>query len=300
MKYEKFEIKNFKGIQSIALDLKGTPQSSIFIFVGLNESGKTTILEALSFFYRNLKDEKEITLQPDVVNDIHDLIPKNKKDNFNDKISIRCTFSLEQQDIEIITKEVLDQGYIIENFNPEISITHSYEFLNSVFQKKSNIWTTPILIKKKGRGQTKSIKIYLSDTVWPVFYQSIYKIMPPILYYPNFLFDFPDKIYLEETENEGKEQTFYRKVLQDILDSLDNDLNLKTHIIDRANSGKNQENDALEIVLNKMGDKITRMVFNNSFSIFGSNARNKQIFVSYPKNNSITNICRIEIKRWSR
>ncbi len=50
MRYTKFTIKKFKGIEELELDLTKYPVGKIFPLVGLNESGKTTILEAIIFF----------------------------------------------------------------------------------------------------------------------------------------------------------------------------------------------------------------------------------------------------------
>lgn len=50
MRYTSFEIENFKGIRSLRLDLDSTPKSQVYTLVGLNESGKTTILEAIDYF----------------------------------------------------------------------------------------------------------------------------------------------------------------------------------------------------------------------------------------------------------
>ncbi len=47
MRYTAFKIKNFKGIRELELKLDSAPNSNIFTIVGLNESGKTTIIEAL-------------------------------------------------------------------------------------------------------------------------------------------------------------------------------------------------------------------------------------------------------------
>jgi AAA15 family ATPase/GTPase len=90
MRYTSFFIANFKGIQDLTLDLDGNPASKISILVGLNESGKTTIMEALSFFYENIRDtnERHLTLHPSGIVDKHSLIPKNRKDNFSDKTKI--------------------------------------------------------------------------------------------------------------------------------------------------------------------------------------------------------------------
>lgn len=50
MRYTHFEIENFKGIASLRLDLDSAPLSNIHTLVGLNESGKTTVLEAMDYF----------------------------------------------------------------------------------------------------------------------------------------------------------------------------------------------------------------------------------------------------------
>ncbi|WP_322364606.1 AAA family ATPase [Pseudomonas sp. Teo4] len=45
-----FEIKNYKGIVSTSIELSGRSDTPIVMLIGLNESGKTTILEAISQF----------------------------------------------------------------------------------------------------------------------------------------------------------------------------------------------------------------------------------------------------------
>ncbi|GFO97543.1 hypothetical protein ig2599ANME_1747 [groundwater metagenome] len=50
MKFTEFKIKNFKGIEDITINLDKSPNANIYTLVGLNESGKTTILEAINLF----------------------------------------------------------------------------------------------------------------------------------------------------------------------------------------------------------------------------------------------------------
>ena len=50
MEYVSFEITNFKGIDHVKVDLDRHPVGPVCYFVGLNESGKTTVLEAISYF----------------------------------------------------------------------------------------------------------------------------------------------------------------------------------------------------------------------------------------------------------
>ena len=53
MKYTKFIIENYKGIPNVELDLTKKPNFNIFTLVGLNESGKTSLLEAIDLFKNN-------------------------------------------------------------------------------------------------------------------------------------------------------------------------------------------------------------------------------------------------------
>ncbi|MBM0170454.1 ATP-binding protein [Altererythrobacter sp. C41] len=47
VRYLKFRIQNFKGIKDTEVDLRSSTGANVFSLVGLNESGKTTILEAI-------------------------------------------------------------------------------------------------------------------------------------------------------------------------------------------------------------------------------------------------------------
>ena len=50
MQYVSFRIQNFKGIKDTKVSLKSVAGASVFAFVGLNESGKTTVLQAIHSF----------------------------------------------------------------------------------------------------------------------------------------------------------------------------------------------------------------------------------------------------------
>ncbi len=82
MKFSKFEIINFKGIEHVIIDLEKSPDANIFTLVGLNESGKTTILEALNFFDPSVIGIKALDLPGSRIKDFNSLIPISKRDNF--------------------------------------------------------------------------------------------------------------------------------------------------------------------------------------------------------------------------
>jgi hypothetical protein len=140
------------------------------------------------------------------------------------------------------------------------------------------------------------IKLTSNHQLWTPVLQHLKDSIPPLIYYPNFLFDFPDKIYLDMEQTEDKKQAFYCRVLQDVLDSIQNNLNVNTHIVSRARSDKPQDRDACESVLNKMGAQITRLVFNNKFSIFKGDTKRKEIIVTYPRIDESNEKCYVELK----
>lgn len=286
MKYSGFSIRNFRGIKKLDLNFGSQPQSNVSVFVGLNECGKTTVMEALSFFHENINKKENFRIIGDTVskNDIHSLIPKNRKDNFSDCIEIEAQITLDDKDKKEIKKILEDKNFKCTEFSSESSISCKYHFKNSSFDKKSYSWSIEIL-GRQGKGK-KDIVFNSKHDAWNEAYEHLCKSLPEIIYYPNFLFDFPDFIYLEDRENEGIEQRFYRKLIQDILDSLNNKLNLNTHLVKRAKSDENSDKEALESVINKMSHKVSNVVFNKTTSVFSSNQNSKSILISFPKKDS--------------
>lgn len=86
MKCTRFEITNFKGIRKLTLDLAAHPQGRITTLVGLNESGKTTILEALDYLKLGINDSDPLDLLGLDRDDPHALIPISDRSNFNGSI----------------------------------------------------------------------------------------------------------------------------------------------------------------------------------------------------------------------
>jgi len=268
MKYQTFKIKNFKGINELDLSLDNEPRSKIITLVGLNESGKTTILEALDFFRNGLQHSEH-----------HVLIPKDKKLRFSENISVNAKLTLDEDDIADITS-LLDQNnlVVVGDFGP-INIERLLSFSESKFvEEKFNI---DVAFKvRKSRGTTEKNLSEFSDTYENVK-QSIQNRRPNIIYYENFLFDFPTRIYLEQEKKKGNntKQQFFRQVIQDVLDSIDPALNIQKHIVERINSGKNEDKEALDSTISRMSSKITNEVFTAWGQLFNSD--NKQILITY-------------------
>lgn len=268
MKYQGFKIKNFKGIKELELKLDNEPRSKIVTLVGLNESGKTTILEALDFFRNGLQHSE-----------YHVLIPKDRKLIFTEDISVKASMQLEDQDIEDI-KNILSQSNLtIVGDMRLVEIERILSFSESKFVEEK--FDTKINLKvKKVRGTTEKNLSEFPEAVDSIK-QSVLNRRPNIIYYENFLFDFPTKIYLEETKKKGNnpKQSFYRQVIQDVLDSIDPALDVQKHIVARINTGKNEDKEALDSTISRMSSKITDVVFTAWGQLFDS--ANKQILINY-------------------
>ena len=286
MRYLSFEIFNFKGIKRLLVDLDGNPPSRVFTLVGLNESGKTTILDALYYFNEGIEAEDIEEVLHEARFPIYSLIPKNRQDNFTDSIKIQAWLKLEDKDTECINRLLKSNNFILNEIDHKVKLRLEYSFSNSSFVDKIIDWEIDGSVRKlKGK---KIFPLIKEDSNHNLIKSALLPRLPKIIYYPNFLFEFPDKIYLEEKDNEGDKQEFYRNLLQDILDSLENDLDLNTHIVERAKRAaeRPQERAFLESVLSKMGIKITKTVFNSELSVFRGNATNKTITLDYPKTDS--------------
>src|SRR6476469_5698841 len=94
MRYEKFEFSNFKGIESLILDLTG----DVTTLIGLNESGKTTILEAIYCFSYGAENLDVINPALASLRDPEQWIPISRRANFNDSIRISASVSLSTDD----------------------------------------------------------------------------------------------------------------------------------------------------------------------------------------------------------
>ncbi len=250
MRYSKFEIKKYKGIEKLVLDLDSIPVLNIFTLVGLNESGKTTILEAINSFQNPAKDNNE-------------LIPKSKRSNFNDSITIKAHLKADSEDIIAINDFLKSQGYRLAKDITEFTVENVLKYLSSSYQKSNAIWQMGLFVLPINSKSKKALDLYkTNEPVWQKLIDYIRaNLLPKIVYYPNFLFNFPNAIYLEEREGEPEEARFYRNVVQDVLNSLNQDLNIKTHLVDRKVNGTKNDLENIEKVLSDMAGMITQSVF---------------------------------------
>jgi AAA15 family ATPase/GTPase len=283
MRYKSFYIKNYKGIKELTIDLDRDPKTNIITLVGLNESGKTTILEAISLF----------SVEPDAAV-IHKLIPKSKKFSFTDTIEIHATLQLDEEDENAVQAFCGSQDF--KNIQPIKEFTQKivYEFKDSEYKEEDSGWEYEFSLNGLKRKKQYN-RTYNPET--PEF-EAIQKfictnLLPPIIYYPNFLFDFPIRIYLEESTTEDKEQKTYRAVLNDIMDTFNEGLNIQDHIIKRLRNPSEGTNEALESTIDRMSVQITKVVFKAWGQLFDSNGKEIRL---KPAIDPATNLAYLEVK----
>ncbi len=277
MKYTHFEIENFKGIERIRLDLGAAPKAHVYTLVGLNESGKTTVLQAINLLqYREELDSLGVPGYAD--EDVHDLIPIAKRANFNDSVAIRAHVVLGDGDEQRVRKELAGQNIHLDQPIGELGIEQQYGFKNSRVIENQPKVTWSIDLRGRVAGQRRTRR--LGGEALQTAVKQLRTLLPRILYFPNFLFEFPDRIYLENAPSDEEKHTFYRTVLQDVLDAIGGGINLKDHVLERAKSKESFDERSLESVLLKMGGHITKTVFTNWDKIFKRGAGKKEILVT--------------------
>ena len=281
MKLVSFKVKNFKGIGNLKIAFNNTPNNGVYTLVGINESGKTTILEALNYYEYN--DEKELNKISNAMLPSHeDIIPIKNRSNFNDDIIIEATHELDEDDKQDLIAFIESNcDFILENSIDEITTTQKYEYKNSKFDKMESTWILPLRGKRKNSRSKKVIE--LDKDNWQKAVNHLKERMPKILYFPTTLFDFPDKIYLNKQTKEYKDE-FYKDVIQDILNSLNENLNIKEHIVDRILNGTSNDKANVQQITLKMGKKLSTVILKEWSSVLGNKAN--QISVNIDKDDT--------------
>lgn len=260
MRFTSFHIQTFKGIKDLKFDLKANPDLNITTLVGLNESGKTTVLEAINFLQESIGSDQA-----------HKIIPREKSSNFTGNVVVKGTLTLDDDDQKKLADFCESKDFYLAAPITSFDIERSYEFKGSVPVEAKRNWTIALVGRLSARASTNKRLHDEDEPRWNEVIKFITdNLMPKIIYYPNFLFDFPEKIYLDASIAEGKtqKQVLYRNVLQDILDSLGEGLDLQEHIHDRLKGGTPAQRNALQATLLKMSASITDTVIRPWNSIF--------------------------------
>ncbi len=188
MKYSQFIIENYKGIDKITLDLTN---NRIITLVGLNESGKTTIMEALKAFYelsrgRALTEFEKNTFRP-------------KGIDFTGKIKLSANVEFESDDIKKISNYINSLSLPYQVIVPKNAINYSHVFEYNLHNFKEHNRYAIYDLKIKIVDETnKTVEKTLFDhdkDMWSNIVTYIRKeLFPEIIYYEDFVFNIPEEI----------------------------------------------------------------------------------------------------------
>lgn len=245
MRYINFKIENYKGIKDLTIDLDFQPDHKIYTLVGLNESGKTTILEAINDFEFEVPADQR-----------HLLIPKSSAGGFTGDIKIKACLRFSEQDKEQI-REFVKTKIRAKNVivGDSTTLERKYSFSNSTPGDAARTYTNFVTINKTLKPKTSLLSEAQKTELWN-FVKS--KIFPEIIFYRDFLSKFPDKVYLQTTDSKEKE---YLSIIEDVLTSINTTYNVETSLLGRLSNLTDANKQALEAVENEMGAKISKVVF---------------------------------------
>lgn len=247
MRYTKFTIENYKGIKKLDLDLSISPDHKIYTLIGLNESGKTTILEAINDFELEVPNAEK-----------HKLIPKSAAGGFTGDVVIKATLSFSDEDKARIIKFVSGKGKFKEVVVSDLlTLERKYKFENSKPIESKKTYVHFVSIKKTAKSKLTNIDKPISEEVWTYVKDNL---LPEIIFYRDFLSKFPEKIFLEPEATEPKEKE-YLSIIEDVLVSINPSYTVKDSLLSRLGDPNEANKQALEAVENEIGAKISEVVF---------------------------------------
>jgi len=303
MKIVKFDIKNFKGVKHASVDVDGKYAGNVTTLIGLNESGKTTILEAISNFIAEDKDTANLVGTVQKRSELQDLIPKHRKAAFTDHVSIAAVIRLDDDDISALThmfREECGMDLLNSSVIREITVEHVRIFEDSTFKSTTNFWQKIAFGLKAKRARNYKIYGGSGDSskeekdIWLKGIGLLRSRLPKIVYFPTLLFNFPDRIYLEGDDSETN--SYYVKVIQDVLDSQGGGLTIEKHIMDRITRLRSThsavetfvaillgspERGQIDAVLQRVSNEMSRVIFGAWNEILGRNVRDKRVQIDW-------------------
>ena len=197
------------------------------------------------------------------------MIHKKDSGNFGETIEVQAILALSEEDTKIINNKLLESKLLAENSIKNIKITKKTSFASNKFIKEKSVTTwqfEPDLNVKTRRAQTYSRLSDINNELWNEIVSELKKNIPKILYFSNFLFDFPEKIYLEDvvnmpvSEKEKEQQSQYRQIIDDILRSKDSRYSLQDFISKLKDANTSSSQSAVETqkqdIANILNEKI--------------------------------------------
>jgi len=289
MRYLKFRICNFKGIKDTEVDLQSSTGANVFAFVGLNESGKTTILEAIHSFSPDFRTRSlRRTQAKGGAEAAKERLPRHEIASFTGRITVEASVSTTAEDKSGIASYILAEADLIvspDSIPGIIRLTRDDIFERGDYIRTENDVDFQVKGKLKGgRKENLVDKAILYDAVW--------NHTPDIAYHDSFIFDFPDRIYL--TSRPGITDWVYRRMFEDVLAAgrVSYDLEdvtrrirnekYKTGWADFVNIwSQNDDKAKIQQIVDQASETMTEVVFGRWNRIFGEDVGGKEIIATF-------------------
>lgn len=292
MRYLKFRVSNFKGIKDTAIDLRSSTKANVFCLVGLNESGKTTILEAIHSFSpdyrtRSLHGKK---LVPDA-DAAKERLPRHLLARFSGSIIVEATLQAEDNDKkEIVAHIKQETGFKVDasQIPSEFTLTRSDVFERGDYVRTESTFNFPLLGRRGGERKDREIGVEDREQI----YICLWNFTPDIAYHDSFIFDFPKRIYL--TSRPGVNDWVYRKMFEDVLAAgrvrytLD-DITRRIRSEKYEKSwidfftlwSESDDKGRIQQIIDQASETVTKVVFGKWNSIFGEDVGDKEITIQF-------------------
>lgn len=293
MKYKSFRIRNFKGIKDTTVNLQNVAGAGVFAFVGLNESGKTTVLEAIHSFAPDDATSELLGGDEGLGVPFKERVPRHLLSDFTGMVTVTATLSITSDDLDHIARDLKEgHGLVLDasSVPSEITFERQQVFKDGDFKQSYFFMTKYPLVK---RARQKNFKAPYSVADMTAVRDIFYKRTPSIAYFPTFVFDFPKTIFL--TDRGGKVDRFYRRTFQDILDYDGRGHTIEKDVVRRVRAknmivpwlaflsawSRHDDRDKIQHVMDRASAAVTRLVFGRWNKIFGEDTRGKEVAISF-------------------
>ena len=229
------------------------------------------MLEALDYLNLGIDNPNPRSLVSIKRADEHEIIPIGERSNFNGTIEILAEVGLSDQDLsDLGTHLEQEHGFVSDELPKKFTVRDRYLFKNSRFERRTGMWA----FNPRGKfKRARTLKPLVTNRPsWESATDYLLKRAPSIWYFPNFLFEFPKRIYLQPADEETEQNRFYRNLFQGILSATDSGATIEEHISNRIESQDHFDKEFLEQLLLKMGRRISQDVFRQWNAIFSRQA----------------------------
>lgn len=304
MKITGFDISNFKGVRNARIRFSDNDIARVHTLVGLNESGKTTLLEALHSFAPDFETSLVVKNAWSIEEQREQWIPRDQISNFTGEVSITAYIHATDADWTALRSELEKTSNLVcrdssfaEHFS--VRLVHKYEngdFITTI----RNVNLPDFRVKSKRAKKYRQPNPSELRSVGSL----IRRALPTVAYYPTFVFDFPKKIYLTGKDSSPRNR-FYRQLFQDILDYDGSGYSIEDSIVSRLHKEETKgfweqwfsafvgttEEDKVKQVISRAERAVTKMVFSRWNEVFGEDVGDKEVKIDlqYEKGKVIKN-----------